>query len=75
MAIPVMSPRLEILTNLRSDCSRIGLFGEEEAVKMSNGKMYTYPLFVESSPYSKFVVLFEDEGERRGEIITAIRID
>jgi hypothetical protein len=43
--------------------------------KMCNGKSYTYPLFVESPPYSKFAVLFESEGERADQIITAIRID
>jgi hypothetical protein len=74
MAIPVMSPRLEVLTSLYISCHKTGFFFEEVA-KMSNGKHYTYPLFVESPPYSKFAVLFESEGERSGQIITAIRID
>ena len=74
MAIPVMSPRLEVLTSLYIGCHKTGFFFEE-VVKMSNGKHYTYPLFVESPPYSKFAVLFESEGARSGQIITAIRID
>jgi|MudIll2142460700_1097286.scaffolds.fasta_scaffold2682302_1 hypothetical protein len=74
MAIPVMSPRLEVLTSLHIDCVKIAFFFQEVA-KMSNGKSYTYPLFVESPPYSKFAVLFESEGERADQIITAIRID
>ena len=74
MAIPVMSPRLEVLTSLRIDYVKTRVFSQEVA-KMSNGKHYTYPLFVESPPYSKFAVLFESEGPRADQIITAIRID
>lgn len=74
MLIPVMSPRLEVLTSLYISCEKTGFFFQEVA-KMSNGKTYTYPLFVESPPYSKFAVLFESEGERSGHIIDAIRID
>lgn len=75
MAIPVMSPRLEVLTSLYIDCVKTGLCFFQEVAKMSNGKHYTYPLFVESPPYSKFAVLFESEGPRTDQIITAIRID
>jgi len=74
MAIPVMSPRLEVLTSLHIDCAKTGMFFQE-VMKMSNGKSYTYPLFVESPPYSKFAVLFESEGPRADQIVTAIRID
>lgn len=74
MAIPVMSPRLEVLTSLRIDYVKTRVFSQE-VVKMSNGKTYTYPLFLESPPYSRFAVLFETEGERSGHIIDAIRID
>lgn len=75
MAIPVMSPRLEVLTSLYiSDVYKSGFFFQKVA-KMSNGKHYTYPLFVESPPYSKFAVLFESEGNRADQIIMAIRID
>lgn len=74
MSTPVMSPRLEVLTSLQIDCVKTGLFFQEVA-KMSNGKTYTYPLFVESPPYSKFAVLFESEGPRADNIVTAIRID
>ena len=74
MSAPVMKPRLEILTSLQfvlmTRCNLI-----YPAIRMSNGKHYTYPLFVESPLYSKFVVLFEDELERAGQIVTAIRID
>ena len=75
MAIPVMSPRLEVLTSLYIDRVKTGLCFSQEVAKMSNGKHYTYPLFVESPPYSKFAVLFESEGPRADQIITAIRID
>lgn len=69
-----MSPKLEILTSLKIDYIKRDFFFCEVA-KMSNGKSYTYPLFVESPPHSKFAVLFEDEGDRAGTIITALRID
>lgn len=65
MAIPVMCPRLEVLTSLYISAVKTGFFFQEVA-KMSNGKHYTYPLFVESPPFSKFAVLFEtDEGRNR----------
>lgn len=74
MPIPVMNPRLEVLTTLGFSCHKVGFFFQELA-RMSNGKSYTYPLFIESPQYSKFAVLFESEGERADQIITAIRID
>lgn len=74
MAIPVMSPRLEVLTSLHIDCEKTGFFFQEVA-RMSNGKSYTYPLFVESPVHSRFAVLFESEGECAGHIVAAIRID
>jgi len=76
MTIPVMSPRLEVLTtlNITNVNHGIGIFNYNVAT-MSNGKQYTYPLFVQSPPYSKFAVLFEEEGERTEQVITAIRID
>lgn len=69
-----MNPRLEVLTSLHIDHIKTGFFFEEVA-KMSNGKSYTYPLFVESPTYSKFAVLFETEDPRADQIVTAIRID
>lgn len=81
MTVPVMSPKLEVLTctNQVIQIDWRPTNGDRTSVmtiaKMSNGKSYTYPLFVESPVNSKFAVLFENEGERAGSIITALRVD
>lgn len=81
MTVPVMSPKLEVLTctNQIIQIDWRPTNGDRTSVmtiaKMSNGKSYTYPLFVESLVNSKFAVLFEDEGDRAGTLVTALRIE